>query len=171
MKVVHIKDLPRILCVLLDTRAWEEREVAGRIIRHKRFIDFITIPPIEGCGWPPGKVEALIKDDAETLARWREATTGKQGAHGSNRTVKPVRGTTLAYTLNRLKRERPDLFERVVAREMSANAAAIEAGWRKQSTPFERMENLAPKLSDLEWERFKQREDQRRQPNGRTVSV
>jgi helix-turn-helix, Psq domain len=33
-----------------------------------------------------------------------------------------------AYTLARLKRDRPDLAEQVVAGELSANAAAIEAG-------------------------------------------
>jgi hypothetical protein len=38
------------------------------------------------------------------------------------------RGNGKAYTLDRLKRERPDLFARVVAKELSANKAAIEAG-------------------------------------------
>ena len=32
---------------------------------------------------------------------------------------------SLPYTLSRLKRERPDLFDRVAAKELSANAAAI----------------------------------------------
>jgi hypothetical protein len=32
------------------TRAWEEREVDGRTVRHKRFIDFITAKPRSGCG-------------------------------------------------------------------------------------------------------------------------
>jgi len=37
--------------------------------------------PLAGCGWPPEKVEALIKDDVETLALWREATVGKPHRH------------------------------------------------------------------------------------------
>jgi hypothetical protein len=43
---------------------------------------------------------------------------------------KPKQGTSRAYTLARLSRERPDLYERVKARELSANAAATIAGWR-----------------------------------------
>jgi len=42
----------------------------------------------------------------------------------------PDRGTSHSYTLNRLRRKRPDLFNRVVNDELSANAAAIEAGFR-----------------------------------------
>ena len=39
------------------------------------------------------------------------------------------RGVT--YTLRRLKRDRPDLLDRVAAGELSANAAAVAAGFRK----------------------------------------
>jgi hypothetical protein len=39
-------------------------------------------------------------------------------------------GTSKDYTLDRLAREDPELYEKVVADEMSANAAAIEAGFR-----------------------------------------
>jgi hypothetical protein len=55
-----------------------------------------------------------------------------------------------AYTLSRLRRERPDLFDRVKAKELSANAAAIEAGWRKQATPLDKIRQLLPKLSEAE---------------------
>ena len=36
-------------------------------------------------------------------------------------------GNSEAYTLRRLRRDRPDLADRVIADELSANAAAIEA--------------------------------------------
>jgi hypothetical protein len=42
------------------------------------------------------------------------------------------RGTERAYTLARLRRDHPELAERVIAGEISANAAAIEAGFRKK---------------------------------------
>ena len=41
-------------------------------------------------------------------------------------------GNSKAYTVSRLKRDRPDLFEKVVAGELSANKAAIEAGFRRK---------------------------------------
>jgi hypothetical protein len=40
-------------------------------------------------------------------------------------------GTNPVYTLRRLKRDNPELAERVVNGELSANAAAIQAGFRK----------------------------------------
>lgn len=51
-----------------------------------------------------------------------------------NVSIKPQHGNSLAYTLDRLKREREDLYKRVIAKEISANAAAVEAGWR--NLPF-----------------------------------
>jgi len=46
-------------------------------------------------------------------------------------------GNGKAYTLSRLKRETPELFASVVRGELSANAAAVKAGWRKVKTPLE----------------------------------
>lgn len=40
-------------------------------------------------------------------------------------------GTGIEPTVARLKRDNPDLAERVIRGELSANAAAIEAGFRK----------------------------------------
>ncbi len=42
-------------------------------------------------------------------------------------------GTDPTYILRRLKRDHPELAEKVVSGEMSANAAAIEAGFRKKT--------------------------------------
>jgi hypothetical protein len=42
-----------------------------------------------------------------------------------------IQGTSKSYTVSRLKRDRPDLFGKVVAGELSANKAAIEAGFRR----------------------------------------
>jgi hypothetical protein len=45
-------------------------------------------------------------------------------------------GTGRNYTLARLRRDRPDLAARVRAGELSANAAAIEAGFRKPRSAY-----------------------------------
>jgi hypothetical protein len=43
------------------------------------------------------------------------------------------------------KRDQPDLSESVIASEMSANAAAIEAGFRKEPSPLaQRIVNTSP---------------------------
>lgn len=63
-------------------------------------------------------------------------------------------GTSRAYTLNRLSREAPELFERVLNKELSANAAAIEAGFRKKQTPIEIIKFNWKKLNEVERQQF-----------------
>jgi hypothetical protein len=78
-------------------------------------------------------VDRIIGEDQDTLALFREATVGKQGAHGDNVTMKPERGNS-AYTLDRLKRENRDLFDKVVAGELSAQCGGDQA-FRKKLAP------------------------------------
>jgi hypothetical protein len=52
--------------------------------------------------------------------------------HDNVREVKPKYGNSRVFALERLSRQRPDLFRRVEKGELSANAAAIEAGFRKK---------------------------------------
>jgi hypothetical protein len=127
---------------ILETDAWRKREIIllnNEIVEfgEHEFAKFIQTKPLRGCGWPLDKVEALIKDDPELLTMWRRAITGQHG--GDRKSVKiktdnisldPKHGTSRAYTLARLERERPDLYERILAKELSANAAATIAGWR-----------------------------------------
>ena len=49
---------------------------------------------------------------------------------------KSEQGTSKSYTLSRLERDHPELFEAVCNGELSANAAAIQAGFRKVKTPL-----------------------------------
>ena len=86
-------------------------------------------------------VEAVLRDDFEVLIRWRTAKNVELalGKHGGAR-VKGKRACnaslkygSAAYWLARLRRDRPDLAERVTAGELSINAASIEAGFRKRT--------------------------------------
>lgn len=144
--------IPGLVRRVIETGAWERRTYKGKVYEHARFLDFITAKPLGGCGWEPDKVEALIKDQPEVLAMWREAVTPE--AHrpaGSNDIViTSQQGNSKSYTLDRLKREAPALFAAVCAGELSANAAAIEAGFRKKPTPFETVQKLLPKLTATE---------------------
>jgi hypothetical protein len=60
---------------------------------------------------------------------------GKQGGRGHKARTNGTgckRGNSTAYTLARLKRDRPDLYEQVQAGAKTAYAAAIEAGLRSR---------------------------------------
>jgi hypothetical protein len=162
--------VPTMVKRILQTGAWRERYEMGRRIPFEKFSKFITTSPDKGgCGMDPDHVEALINKsgDVEALAMWRAAMTLPKGTNQhtmgtDNISIQPKHGTSRAYTLDRLARERPDLFEQVRAGELSANAAAIEAGFRRQRTPLERALRLLPNLTDLEWDELKRAEDQRR---------
>lgn len=104
----------------------------------------ITEKPIRGWGEDPTKVEAVIKDDAECLAMFREAMTPPNHrpakAESNNNVISFAclpQGNSKAYTCERLSKVAPELFEEVKAGRMSAHAAAIQAGIRKKLTPEE----------------------------------
>ncbi len=73
--------------------------------------------------------------DKECLALLREQQP-KVAEHGTNQctgggdNVTSSRGNQASYTLARLKRDRPDLAEQVIAGNLSPNAAAVQAGFR-----------------------------------------
>ncbi len=71
------------------------------------------------------RIEAVIRDDPEALAMRREEMTGEKHKHkadADNVSIKPEHGNSREYTVSRLRNQRPDLFERVKAGELSANA-------------------------------------------------
>ena len=79
---------------------------------------------------------------------------GKQGRpkkgeeKGGNATFSLSQRNTKAHILARLDRDGyGELAAKVRAGELSANAAAVEAGFRKQRTPIEIIRKLLPKLT------------------------
>lgn len=148
-----LDNFPALLKRVIEERAWERRLHNGRLIELASLRELVTLKPLEGWGQNPSKIEAVIKDSAEVLAMWREEMTNEPHKHlsdGDNITIKPERGTGKSYTVSRLKRESPELFERVVAGELSANAAAIKAGWRKVKSPLEHLSHWWSKASQEE---------------------
>ena len=138
-----LSSFPGLLKKIIVNRAWERRQVkqGGRIIELKSLSELITLKPVEGWGEDPKKVEAVIKDDPEVLAMYREAMKQQGERKDLSDNVTEVSGPTgnsKAYTLSRLKRQTPELFKAVCDGEMSANAAAIKAGFRKVDTPDEK---------------------------------
>ena len=47
-----------------------------------------------------------------------------------------IYGNSRAYTLDKLKRDHPALFEKVKEGKLSPNRAAIQTGFRKPATPL-----------------------------------
>jgi len=143
----NLNHVPQAVRRVIETGAWRDRWFVNIEWKFDSFADFITASPVDGgMGWKPELVEGLLQKagDDDALVAWRKAMVGPQGSHRSNPTMND-RGK--AYTLTRLKREREDLYDQVKAKKLSANAAAIEAGWRKKPDPLNQLMNIACRLS------------------------
>ena len=142
---------------VLQTEAWRSRIHKGKLYEFERFVDFLTAKPLAGCGYDEKQIEKLIEADVETLAMWRDAMTAAKHVHRDADNVPisdsnnvPIRGNSKSYTVSRLRREAPQLYAEVREGRLSANAAAIQAGFRKSLTPLEQIKRLLLKLSDAE---------------------
>lgn len=133
-----LRQFPSLLKKVIATRAWERRSVHGKVIELSSLRELITAKPREGWGEDPAKVEAVIRDDPEALAAFREAMLGRPGRPPSvsddnviGLERSPV-GNSRAYSISRVQREcDSDTVADVMAGKMSANAALVKAGIRK----------------------------------------
>ncbi len=132
-------DIPGLIGKIIKTRAWESREARpGEIVELKSLRELVTLPFYRGWGEDPARVESLLKDDPEVLVLWREAMKGQGERIDLSDNIIEVTsqsdgcGTSKSYTLSRLERTEPELFRQVVDGDLSANAAAIQAGFRKK---------------------------------------
>lgn len=88
------------------------------------------------------------------LGQWGgDRKSEKARNQGSNTTLVNV-GRGLNYTLARLDRDHPELARKVKAGELSANAAAIQAGFRKVPTPLEQLHKAWNKATAKERRQF-----------------
>ena len=92
-----------------------------------------------------GRSRKMGEIDAEAIQAAREnpqpthADAGAQGGRGNKASdnITGFRGTSQDYTLRRLARDRPDLLDRIESGELTPNAAAVEAGFRKRKIQVE----------------------------------
>jgi hypothetical protein len=64
-------------------------------------------------------------------------------------------GRGRAYILARLDRDRPDLAAKVRVKKLTANSAAVLAGFRRKPTPLEKILNLLPRLASADRDRLR----------------
>jgi hypothetical protein len=134
-----------MLAYITQDQTWKKR---GQSLR-----EMLEAPPPHGAGVKADDVLRLIEfthphetnnrakhktlEDMRRVVRselHEAASAPGRPAKGNNITFSSEqRGTSEDYTLRRLRRDRPDLVERVFEGELSANAAAIEAGFRDKA--------------------------------------
>jgi len=145
---------------IVRERAWQHFIIpeTGESVSYAadEFARFVAAPPLAGLGEDPTALRRLCADDAAAVAALDEATQPvlRQGRPNKDNIVmfSPTeqQGNARDYTLRRLKRDAPDLAAMVIAGVLSANAAAIEAGFRKRPTPADQLRTAWRKASAAE---------------------
>ncbi len=156
-----LKDFPGLLKKIIVNKSWQCRVNMGTTIELGSLRELITEFPIRGWGEDPKKIEAVIKDDPEVLAMFREAMKGKPGPkpEGSSNdniiAIESSQGTSRAYSVTRVQQEcKPEVIAKVMAGEMSPNAALVKAGIRENRQvylprdPKKAAEKLAQQFGD-----------------------
>lgn len=156
---------PMVLRVVLETRAW-----VGRNDRwgkpFESFEAFATHILWEGLETSIEDLELYCRKQPDVLQMLRAeiGALGEPGGdHGNQHTggkrqgdnVTTVRGNNPTYALRRLKRDRPDLADKVVRGELSAHAAALEAGFCRKPTPLEEWKRIWKRASPAEREEMR----------------
>lgn len=133
--------LPLMISEAIKDRVWERvQDRKGQPFT--TFESFVEHPLWQGLESSVDDLLAFCRKSPDTQAMIREAVSGQpthadagaKGGRGNKASdnVTGFRGNRSTYTLRRLKRDAPELAERVVKGELSANAAAIEAGFRER---------------------------------------
>ena len=136
-----MRHFPGLLKKIIRNKAWERRTNRGKVIELASLRELITEKPVRGWGEDPKKVEAVIKDDPEALAMFREAMKGQEGgdkrsqaATTDNNVISdrsPV-GNSRAYSISRVQRScDAETVAAVMAGTVTPNAALVKAGIRE----------------------------------------
>lgn len=137
-----LKYVPRLLLKVIETEAWRERydTKAREVVKFESFGAFVVAEPTAGLGAPVDLIRRIVagtEAEREVGKKLNEEVRAA-GGHGGDRRSTGFQGggTTLKkgtaeHHIARLKRDDPELAERVVEGEVSADAAAKAKGWRK----------------------------------------
>lgn len=142
-----LKALPGLLRIMLDPKkeCWKARYVQRLrdVLRCDSFKDFIADSPPKGLGTDPDTLKRLCPgpENADVRDMIDRAVQGKQGGDRKSDNIKLYNiqvdpapsGTSEAAALRRLRKSAPKLHEKVIAGEMSANAAMVKAGFRPKT--------------------------------------
>jgi len=96
------------------------------------------------------KVRVLTEKESPRMPNNGELGGGHSSFDISKLPASGQGGTSRAYNIARLKRDRPDLAALVLGGALSANAAAIEAGFRRRDTPLDTLRRAWGKASAAE---------------------
>jgi hypothetical protein len=153
--------LPGLVRQMLDEEAWREFAVpGGKVVRHGTFGAFIEADPPSGLGGRKNQLVALCGTDADLAdrvrllllqetpesSRHRGRTVTERSTRDGDTNSSTTSSNSAEYVVSRLKRDDPELAEKVVRGEVTAHAAAREKGWRKPRVILSTPEKVADSI-------------------------
>jgi hypothetical protein len=142
--------VPALLKRVLADETWRDFITKrGESVHHDRFADFITTPPLGGLGSDIALVERIVADDDDAIELLREALKERPIPGNSHNNIMRVKqGTGRGYSLQRLRKDAPELHADVLAGRLSAHGAMVRAGFRPKTVtvPVTRPDAVARSL-------------------------
>ena len=140
-----IRAFPSLLRRTIETEAWRSfKTPLGEPVENETFHQFLVNEPFNGLGITDSYARQIVQDDKPALDALDQALqvtsgapVGNQNASNDKTTVDNIHscsdrpsGTSESAALRRLRKDRPDLHAKVLDGELSAHAAAVQAGFR-----------------------------------------
>src|SRR5690606_19252043 len=158
--------VPGLLKRVLQEEAWREFETSrGGVVRHERFADFVTTPPLKGLGASMERIDRIVgTSDPDLLRMLREAKKVGQGHRSDLSLPCDSQGSDDSgthYFADRLARDAPDEYEAVKRGEKTIHAAAVAAGIRKRriairlDDPASAIRSIRNNASPEFWQEFR----------------
>lgn len=132
-----LENAPELLRRLLADGSWRSFVTQrGELVEYERFVDFVTTPPLKGLGVTVRLVQRVVADDPVAVDLLDQALQVQHGGDRSkvdNIQLAQPGGTSRAASLRRLRKDAPELHAEVLAGQLSAHAAMVQAGFRKRT--------------------------------------
>lgn len=139
---VNLDTMPQLILRIIDEEMWRQRAIPQRRWELSRefatFEEFVTADPLDGLHTTIPMLKDVCRRDVRAVDAIDSATQREGGRppetcnNVPGFTTAPA-GNSQAKALRRLRKDRPDLHARVLAGELSAHAAAIQAGFRPRT--------------------------------------
>lgn len=134
-----LSTVPGLIKRVISEGSWREFVTKrGELVEHESFASFVTTPPLRGLGSDMALLRRIVGDDPEAVDLLDQALQQPVGANQHTAGLDNIQahaptGTSESAALRRLRKDRPDLHAQVLNHELSAHAAAVQAGFRPKT--------------------------------------
>lgn len=129
-----IDEIPDLVIRVVDGDIWREFDSKMGVKTNATFEEFVTSPPLKGIGTTVETLRKLCTGNTVALDALDGAMQRPAHIHADvdNVNIRPD-GNSSDQALRRLRSSRPDLHTEVLAGNLSAHAAMVDAGFRPKT--------------------------------------